>query len=368
MKDIFEELLLALRAEDRVMLATIISTSGSTPASAFSKMLVKNGGNTWVGTVGGGCLEADVLSAAKRLFRENKAEILSFRLNEDEFVQGLICGGNLDVLIEPVSKDELPFLESIIRLRRNGEDCVVATLLATTGQILLKQVVESEKDIFKTKSPVVGDTSLIQGLHKVFHRRITKRIPVHNGELILEPIAGMPSLIIFGGGHVSKYISKTAAMAGFRVTVVDDRKEYANATRFPEADQNLAVEFSDAFKTLQIKDSTFVVIVTRGHQYDEEILEKAVRTPAQYIGMIGSKRKVLKTYENLMQQGISSDSLARVQAPMGIEIGATTAEEIAISVVAQLIAVRRGRRAPYDDKAGKTRQLLLTSDQVLSHE
>ncbi|MBI3006365.1 MAG: XdhC family protein [Ignavibacteriales bacterium] len=366
--DIFDEILNALKSENRIMLATIISTSGSTPASAFSKMLMKNAGNTWVGTVGGGCLEADVLQAAKRLYKENKAEVLNFHLNEDEFVQGLICGGSLDVLVEPVTKDDASFLEALSRRRNDGEDSVVATLLAKNGDILLKQMIESEKDIMKAATPEVEHSSLVEELHKVFRRSMTKRINVSNGELILEPIAGTPGLIIFGGGHVSKYISKTAAMAGFRVTIVDDRKEFANETRFPEAFQTLAIDFGEALSRLQIKTSTYIVIVTRGHQYDEDILEQAVKTQAKYIGMIGSKRKVLKTYEHLMQRGVSADTLSEAQAPMGIEIGATTAEEIGVSVVAQLIAVRRGQQAPYGDKSEKVRHVLSIPEHSVSAE
>ena len=350
------------------MLATVISTSGSTPASAFSKMLMKNGGNTWVGTVGGGCLEADVLQAAKRLFKEDKAEILNFHLNEDEFVQGLICGGSLDVLVEPITKDDIPFIEDVSRRRNTGEDSVVATLLTKNGEILLKQIINSEKDIFKAATPEVEHASIIEELHKVFRRNVTKRVTVSNGELILEPIAGTPGLIIFGGGHVSRYITKSSAMAGFRVTVVDDRKQYAIPERFPEASETLAIEFAEAFNVLQIKSSTYIVVVTRGHQYDEDILEQAVKTPARYIGMIGSKRKVLKTYEHLMQRGITSEMLMQVQAPMGIEIGATTGEEIGVSVVAQLIAIRRRQRAPYSDKSEKIRQILSTPEHILSSE
>ncbi|HLF20577.1 MAG TPA: XdhC/CoxI family protein [Bacteroidota bacterium] len=366
--DIFENVLDALQEENRVMLATIISTSGSTPASAFSKMLVKNNGNTWVGTVGGGCLEGDVVQAAKRLHGTNKAEVLSFHLNEDEFVQGLVCGGSLDVLVEPVTKDDIPFIESLSRRRNSGEDSVVATLLARNGEILLKQIIDSEKDIFKAATPEVEHPSMVEELHKVFHRNVTRRITVSNGELILEPIAGTPGLIIFGGGHVSRYITKAATMAGFRVTVVDDRKQYANPERFPGATQTLAVDFAEAFDHISVKSSTSIVIVTRGHQYDENILEQAVKTPARYIGMIGSKRKVLKTHEHLKQRGISPESLARVQAPMGIEIGATSAEEIGISIVAQLIAVRRGEKSPYVDKSEKIHQFLITSESIHSNQ
>lgn len=362
--DILDETLKALSAEERVVLCTIIATSGSTPASAFSKMLVKNHGTTSIGTVGGGCLEGDVAQAAKRLYEANRAEILTFHLNEDEFVQGLICGGSLEVLIEPVTRDYTALFRDLVQRRDEGEDSVLATLLTADGQVLLRQIIQSESGILKSHIPVEHNVTMIEELHKVFHRNQTRRVKVSNGELILEHIAGTPEVIIFGGGHVSKYISKTAVMAGFRVSVVDDRKQYANPERFPEASQTLATDFDEAFNKLQVKSSTYMVIVTRGHQYDEHVLEQALKTPAKYIGMIGSKRKVLKTYEHLTQRGASSDTLQRVHAPMGIEIGATSAEEIGISIVAQLIAVRRGEKSPYADKSEKIHQLLFTAENI----
>ena len=366
--DILEAVIAALSQEERVMLATIISTSGSTTASAFSKMSITEGGKTSLGTVGGGCLEGDVLQAAKRLYEANRAEILTFHLNEDEFVQGLICGGSLDVLIEPVDKDDIPLFKDLARRRAEGEDIVLATLLTVDGQILLRQIIDSESGILKPHTPVEHNVSMIEELHKVFHRNQTRRVKVSNGELILEPIAGTPGLIIFGGGHVSRYVSKAAAMAGFRVTVVDDRKQYANPERFPEASQTLALDFAEAFDHLSVKASTYIVIVTRGHQYDEDILEQAVKTPAKYVGMIGSKRKVIKTYEHLLQRGVSSEALTRVQAPMGIEIGATTAEEIGVSIVAQLIAVRRGAQQPYADKSQRIREFIFTPEHTHSNK
>jgi xanthine dehydrogenase accessory factor len=177
-------------------------------------------------------------------------------------------------------------------------------------------------------------------------RETVARLPYAGGELIIEPVTGQQDLVIFGGGHVSKYVGRSAAMAGFRVTVVDDRSEYANPGRFPEAHRTLAVGFDHSWDQLQIKSSSSIVIVTRGHKFDERILERAIMTPARYIGMIGSKRKVLTTFENLVRRGISRDLLNRVRAPIGLEIGAVTAEEIAISITAELIAVRRGILGP----------------------
>jgi xanthine dehydrogenase accessory factor len=206
--------------------------------------------------------------------------------------------------------------------------------------------------------------SIAEAVIKAHRRNETQRLSFEWGELILEPLKGMPSLIIFGGGHVSKYVLRAAAMTGFRVTVVDDRPEYANAERFPEAHSTIALDFIEAIGQLEIKPSTYIVIVTRGHRSDEEILSRVVGSPARYIGMIGSKRKVLTTYEHLMEHGVSVDALKRIHAPIGLEIGAATAEEIGISVVAQLIAVRRGEAERQENKSDAMQRLITQMRQI----
>ena len=354
--DILREILSALASESSVILATIISTSGSTPASAFSKMVVKNEGTSWAGTVGGGCMEGDVLEAARVLYHRRAAEIMTFSLNENDMVQGLICGGNLDVLIEPLTREDIPLIEEMKALRDDGSDCVIATLFEK-GRTIFKKVLKSTGESDRLKDQwirIASGTSrlpideLVTETLKAHQRHATRRVRVGEGELILEPQQGRPHLVIFGGGHVSRYVSRTASMSGFRVTVVDDRKEYASPERFPEADETIVVEFYDAFNHLTVRPSTYIVIVTRGHRSDEEILEHALKTPAKYVGMIGSRRKVLATYQHLVERGASIETLGRVHAPVGLEIGAVTAEEIGVSVVAELIHIRRGAADPVE--------------------
>jgi xanthine dehydrogenase accessory factor len=353
--DILQEIISALQSQERVMLATIISTTGSTPASALSKMLVKDNGKSWLGTVGGGCLEGDVLQEAIQMYSSGTAKILTFHLNETNIDQGLICGGSLDVLIEPLTKRDISVIQEVRALRDEGNDCVIATFLSPGGAVEVKVCLTTATgpntgiaaldERFKRVNTLLNSSDagkVKESISKASHRNETQRVVTTNGEMIIEPVSGTPHLVIFGGGHVSKYISRAASMAGFRITVIDDRPEYANAVRFPEAERTLAVDFNEALSHISVTPSTYIVIVTRGHRSDEEILEKVAASPAKYIGMIGSKRKVLTTYEHLAERGISADVLNRVQAPIGIEIGATTAEEIGISVVAQLIAVRRG--------------------------
>ncbi len=159
-------------------------------------------------------------------------------------------------------------------------------------------------------------------------------------EVLLEPIFSEPTVYLFGAGHVSQQIAPLAKRVQFKVVVIDDREIFANRERFPEADEIVVSEFETSFHQLHIDDSSYIVIVTRGHLYDGFVLEQAVKTNARYIGMIGSKKKIHILYQNLMKKGVSKKTLERVCAPIGLDINSETPEEIAVSIVAQLIQVR----------------------------
>lgn len=253
--DVYQELV-RLRSEgQKCALATIIEVRGSIPSHENAKMLIRQDG-TFVGTVGGGCVEAEVWDAAREVMETERPKKLSFSLGNDaSYENGLICGGQLEIYVEPV----LP----------------------------------------------------------------------------------QPMLLLFGGGHVSRSISQVATLAGFATTVVDDREAFANATRFPEATATLSGEYEEVFPSLPVNESTFVVIVTRGHRDDMRVLRWAVTTPARYVAMVGSKRKVISTVKELQKEGMPRSLFERIHAPMGLAIGAISPEEIAVSVVAEMIAIRR---------------------------
>jgi xanthine dehydrogenase accessory factor len=252
--DLFEEIVRMRRAGQRGALATIVHTNGSIPSYESSRMLVREDGTT-AGTIGGGCVEADVWAAAKEVMLKEAPRKLVFHLNnEATYDNGLICGGTV--------------------------------------------------------------------------------------EIFLEPILPQPVVYLFGGGHVSTAVAKAAQSAGFGVGVIDDREAFANAQRFPMA-QEIFTSFDEAFTKLRPNASSYVVIVTRGHKEDMRVLAWAVRTQARYVGMIGSKRKVLSVYRALEKEGYRMDEFQRVYAPMGLDIGALSPEEIALSIVAELVAIRR---------------------------
>lgn len=252
--DLFEEIVRMRRAGERGALATIVHTNGSIPSFESSRMLVREDGSI-TGTIGGGCVEADVWAAAKEVIEKEAPRKMVFNLNQEAgYDSGLICGGTLEVFVEPI----LP----------------------------------------------------------------------------------QPVLYLFGAGHISGAVARIAHLSGFSITIVDDRESFANAERFPMASEVIA-SYEEAFSKIRPNASSYVVIVTRGHKDDMRVLEWAVRTDARYLGMIGSKRKVLAVYEALGKQGVPAEKFDRVHAPVGLEIGALTPEEIAVSIVAELIAVRR---------------------------
>lgn len=163
-------------------------------------------------------------------------------------------------------------------------------------------------------------------------------------DIYIEPIVPTPRVFIFGGGHISLFVSKMSTMVGFQVVVIDDRPQFANQERFPEAEEVIAEEFPFVLPKLQVNRSTYLVIVTRGHAYDQEVLEWALSKEVKYIGMIGSRKKIQTVYNNLKEKGFTPDQLQRVHAPIGLDIGALTPEEIAVSIVAEMIKVHRERK------------------------
>lgn len=318
-------------------------------------MLVNRQGEIMQGSVGGGLLEAQVIEEAKHSFAESRSSVIRrFECNASSSDEGMICGGSAEVLIELLGKEELSIFSKLCDLRNEGNDCVFLRVVDLSQRVVKRMALKETTDDIAPQPPLdnllkelqISSDRFIQNLQQAHRQETLKRVSCQSGEIIIEPIIGFQPLIIFGGGHIGTALSKIAATAGFSVAVVDDREEYAKPERFPEASLTLAVPFGKAFDRVNVTPSTSIVIVTRGHQSDREVLEHALSTPARYIGMIGSKRKVISLFERLREQGISLALLKRVHAPIGLDIGAVTAEEIAVSIVAELIRVRRGIHSP----------------------
>lgn len=250
--------------------------------------------------------------------------------------------------------------EEIVKLKAGGGSGALATIIGAEGstprETGAKMLVREDGTIFGTigggglEGRVIEEAIGVirEGNPRLFHYDLAGTEADGAGmicggvvDIYIEPILTPPAVFIFGGGHISLFVSKISAMAGFQVTVIDDRAEFANPERFPEAGRVMAEKFSAAFPQLKVTRSSHLVIVTRGHADDQQVLEWALTTEAGYIGMIGSKRKIGTLYRNLEEKGIARDRLLRVHAPIGLDIGALSPEEIAVSIVAQMIQVRR---------------------------
>jgi xanthine dehydrogenase accessory factor len=347
--DILFEIVTALKAQDRVVLATIVSSSGSAPLPTGSSLLVRDGGRIVTGTVGGGMLEANVTKEAREFFAQPRESVLRrFELNESGSEEGMICGGTVEVLIERIGEEGLGVFSRLAELRGEGNDCTLLRRLDPSGRISRFAVEETAEPVAKLQLVYgllnemgIETGGFIQKLQRSHREEIVGRVATHAGELIIQPILGIQPLIICGGGHVGRCLSRIAAVTGFTVTVIDEREEYSTPRRFPEAARIISKQWDAAFSEITITPSTSIVIVTHGHESDKQVLRRVIGLPARYIGMIGSGKKVAATYEGLRKEGVPTEAFKRIHAPIGLEIGAVTAEEIAVSVVAELIRARR---------------------------
>jgi len=362
--NILSEIVSALAARDRVVLATIVSSSGSAPLPTGSSMLVCEHGMRVLGTVGGGLLEASVTKEAKEFFIDAKKSVTrTFELNESGSEEGMICGGTVEVLIERIGEEALAVFSRLAGMHNDGNDCTLLRRIDPSGEVTryafedrTEQVVLLQLFDGLLKELEIETGIFLQSLQRSHREESVRRIASQGGELIIQPIVGIQPLIICGGGHVGRCLSTIAAATGFTVTVVDDREEYATPGRFPEAARIISKQWNEAFSEIAITPSTSIVIVTHGHESDKEVLRLVINTSARYIGMIGSGKKVAATYDGLRKEGIPVEAFKRVHAPVGLDLGAVTAEEIAVSIVAELVRERRrfhGILSPLSDRMNR---------------
>lgn len=298
-------------------LASVAKRKGSLPMSATAKMLVTAGGAR-LGTVGGGCLEAEIIERAMDVLERRIPALSSHSLNAELAGDyGLTCGGTAELFIEPVFPDPVlaaAYAEASAIIAR-GERGVMVTALDWS------------------QGPVKRVDCASEGAHT--------EIPELTNEFLTEPLSGKPRLVVFGAGHVGARIAEAASFAGWSVIVVDDRADFADPARLPFADRAVVCDFHDVAAAVSLDADTFAVIATRGHQHDVILAGQLAPLPLRYLGMLGSRRKTALTAKVLREWSVTDEQIERIHAPVGLSIGADTPEEIAISVVAELIAVRR---------------------------
>jgi xanthine dehydrogenase accessory factor len=330
-------------------LATILTHQGSTPRTSGSRMIVMPDG-TLLGTIGGGLLEAKVKDTCLDLIKKQICKIQPFSLNQA--LKGsldMVCGGSLTLLMETlVPGPELTAIfQTLVMQEQAGQKGVLVSRLSgnSQGEFTL------EKSVVLPDGTITG-SCLIPGplLDDIRDNRFSCSFPtIHSlglEEFILHPMRPADTLFIFGAGHVGFVLAQLAHLTGFSTVITDDRPEFANATRFPYARQVRVIpEFVNVFDTLEIDGHAYIVILTRGHLHDQTVLGQALNTCPAYVGMIGSRTKRNKIYDNLMKKGVSEEQLTRVYSPVGLSIGAQTPAEISISIMAEIIKVRAGHQA-----------------------
>ena len=296
---LLERIIAEIEAGRQVALCAVVKTRGSTPQVPGALLVVDQAMKT-EGTLGGGCVEAEVGKQAFQLLRAGRSGLLTFQLDHDfGWDDGLICGGGMDVAVVPI--------------RRNEE---VAPLRRALKELAAGKPISLPLQVRRKEQPV-------------------------EYRLNLEP---EPTLLIAGAGHVGTALGKLAVDLEFKVVVVDDRADFANAERLPPPIEPIAADIEQTLRDYPIDAATYVVVVTRGHNRDQQALSAVIDSPAKYVGMIGSSRKIKTIFDNLKAAGVEPELLQRVHSPIGVKINAVTVPEIAVSIAAELIAVRRADR------------------------
>jgi xanthine dehydrogenase accessory factor len=304
-------------------LAVVVKSSGSTPQKAGAKALFEPSGPIW-GTLGGGCLEAESRSRALRALDEGKPIAFDLSLDEDYgWDDGLICGGRVRVLVEPrASRHVEAWKAAGAALERRERGWIETVFDGESVRVRWAPESEARGGAEDGEKPLY----FVEAASEVF----------------VEPVTPSPRLLIAGGGHIGQALAKLGAFLGFDVTVVDDRPAFTEAGLYPEGVRTVCGDIAELAAGFPGGPDAYIVIVTRGHRHDGEVLERCIRTPAAYLGMIGSRRKILLIRKQFVERGIATEEeLSRVRSPMGLDIGSVTVPEIATSIAAELVAARR---------------------------
>ena len=343
MDPIYRELTELLDRDQPLAFAVLVETKGSTPQKCGAKAIFLPDGRV-IGTLGGGCLEAETRQKALRAL-ETGAPFTFRAVLDDDFGwdDGLICGGAVQTFVQPHPKSREVW-RALLAEPDSRQRRMLVTI--TDGEHAGKRA------LFAGNQPIAAD-EIPPALLEQYGAKSAELLaqpepePVSSASAYFEPILPKPTLVIFGGGHVGAAVGKLAAWSGFDVIAVDDRPSFASKERFPDAKQVIVDDPAKVAKELPVDEDTYLCIVTRGHRHDAVVLKEVIHSKAAYIGMIGSKRKVRTVMEGFIKDGIATaEDFRRVRSPMGVAIHSITVEEIALSVVAELVAVRRGAQNP----------------------
>ncbi len=341
-------------------LGTVVHTAGSTPQKAGARAVFLPDGRI-LGTLGGGCMEAEARRRGIQLLQHGEPELLELHLDDDfGWDDGLICGGTASIFLQPRSHVSAEPYEAAVALHEVRGRGVLAVVVSANDAALVGQgclVRQAEASVGSLDGGSVlsaveeaGRMILLEG------REEPRRVRLGESGVVVyaEPILPRPVLFIAGAGHIGGALCHYGARIGFEVVVVDDRPSFANTERLPAADRVIADDVVKTVRDWPKTPDTYFVIVTRGHRNDAVVLREVIGAPLAYVGMIGSRRKVLTIFDEFLEQGLATaEQLLRIHAPIGLDIGAISVDEIALSIAAELILARRKGTADGDgDRAG----------------
>ena len=326
-----------LSRKQPLVMALIMSQEGSTPRTTGTRMMI--GADGYVGTIGGGRIEASVMETAREMLHKPGAVTISFDLtSEIADAMDMVCGGKLEILIDSIAPNETNrlFFSSLHQMLDQRQKGLMVTKLLESGVLQVRRAVLHEDGV------VIGTPDFKMEIDSI-PKKLRAPILIQSGDrrFFIEPVMAPGTVYLFGAGHVSLQTAILAKRVGFEVVVLDDRMEFANTSRFSDADDvRVPASFELAFEGLEIHTDSYLVILTRGHLHDKTVLQQALKTPAGYIGMIGSRKKRDAVYQALENDGFTAKDFQKVHCPIGLSIGAQTPEEIAVSIVAELIHAR----------------------------
>lgn len=332
MREFFRRIVHALEADEPVVLVSILAAEGSTPRGAGAMMAVFADGSA-AGTIGGGNVEYEAQKTAAALLAGGKDCVKHFRFAQGDVLSlGMVCGGDVTVHFQclvPEDAHAVTVFRSVMEDVGGNRNAWLLRQLDAEGRVC-------------AMGTVVGDEA--RGLAAVPENisMLLQHQAVCSGDWASFPVVRAGKVYIFGGGHVSRALVPAVAAVGFRPVVYDDRPEFADPALFPQAERVLCGSFEAVDQQVTVTPEDYVVIMTRGHQADYEVLSQLLRSGAKYLGCIGSKRKLALCRDRLLEAGFTAEEYSRLHAPIGLSIGAETPEEIAVSVTAELIAVRAG--------------------------
>ncbi len=350
MSSIYERLLVLSGRRQPAAIATVVRTQGSTPQVVGAKLVVVGEGERGkvAGTLGGGCVEADAILAAREVLGQGGRTLRAYQLTEDlAWNTGLVCGGTMWILAERAD-DALELggrrvLEDRGRAANGGAPVAIVTLLRRAGRDLSfagRLMIDAAGARTGTMGDAALDARAVEAAVAQLPHGTARLVAIdETHDVLVEPVTGRPQLVIAGGGHVALAIARQALLLDFDVTVIEDRPEFADPSRFGGA-RVVAGDIAQSIASVDYGWSSYIVIATRGHKLDAECVLAAARTTARYIGLLGSRRKTVLIHEMLREQGLDDARIRSIRSPVGLDLGGRTPAEIALSVLAEITQVR----------------------------